>query len=83
MSEESEKVTDEMCDNMQHAQEEFDGKVEALHEDLKELTKKYDIGLISAIFFKEEDLSGVHAYGKLNHVEEMGLAKLIEQKFLA
>lgn len=61
----------------------FNEKAMKLHEEFKALAEKFKIGFIASIYFKEEDFSGVHVYGKINHVEELGLSKAIEQKFIA
>lgn len=60
----------------------FDAKTKALHEAFERISKDFKIGFVASIYFKEQDLSGVHSYGKLNHIMEMGLAKSVEQKFI-
>lgn len=70
-------------EEMKAKQEDFDVRVKELHGALKAVAEKHGVAIVTAIYFKEEDLSGVHSYGKPNHIEEMGLAKLMEQKFIA
>jgi len=61
----------------------FNEKAKAFTIEMEELVNKFGVGIVAGIYFREEDLSGVHAYGPLTHIEEIGLAKKVEQKFLA
>jgi hypothetical protein len=67
----------------QEEKESFVQKTQEFKKDMAEICEKYGCCMLGAVYFREEDLSGAQVFGKLNHVEEGGLAKLIEQKFVA
>lgn len=59
----------------------LNAKAKEFGEELETLAEKYGLQMLVAASFKAEDATGVFFGGKPNVITEMGLAKVIENKF--
>lgn len=55
---------------------------EKVDKQLQEVAKEFDVKFIAALHMNQFDVHGVFAFGEMNQLEEMGLGKLVEQKYL-
>lgn len=77
MNEEEQKEVDKQTEK----QKEFDKRLEDLKVDLNAIAKAYNVGFVSGIYFKEQDISGVFKSGELNHLEQRGLGAQVSNNF--
>lgn len=77
--------TNETVLETQDAQEiegkELAGKAHEFKKKLAELSTEYGVNILAAVSFKGNDITGVFYEGEENVVIELGLSKIIEQKF--
>ena len=62
-------------------EEEADDKVAEFQTKLKVLCEDYGVAIMIGASFKEEKLTGVMSFNTSGMVEDLGLSKMIEQKF--
>ena len=62
--------------------EAFKNKAGNFQSDIQTIAKAYGAKIIAGVYFIDEKKSGVFSYGKPNDMEALGIAKLVEQKFL-
>ena len=56
-------------------------KAKAFEGELDALAENYGVNILAAVSFKKEDNTGVFYSGEQNLITELGLAKVIENKF--
>lgn len=59
----------------------FEDIAENLQSDLDLISKRYCVDILSAVSFQKMDNAGVFFVGNPNTVIQLGLAKIIENKF--
>jgi hypothetical protein len=56
-------------------------KAKAFEGELDQLAETYGVNILAAVSFRDEDQTGVFFSGEQNLITELGLAKVIENKF--
>ncbi len=56
-------------------------KAKAFEGELDALAESYGVNILAAVSFRSEDQTGVFFSGEQNLITELGLAKVIENKF--
>ena len=56
-------------------------KAKAFEGELDALAESYGVNILAAVSFRAEDQTGVFFSGEQNLITELGLAKVIENKF--
>lgn len=63
--------------------EKFSEKVKGFTNDFHLLAEKYDVKMLASCFFPDEKQQGVMKSNNLTILDELGLAKIIEQQFIS